>query len=157
MRRHPPRRAGNVRDPLTLSAILQLRRARRAGAVDAAKDASIRFNTVTDDTAVAVRANRRQRVDRALEAIEGVTFSANDNFKRLVIVVLANFTCSHTEFLRARWGSRRCIFSVANGIQQPNRRLYRCRLQSYAPNFGPGDECAEFVRRRAATARTRRE
>jgi hypothetical protein len=32
-------------------------------------------------------------VDCALEAIEGVTLSAHDHFKRLVIFVLANFAC----------------------------------------------------------------
>jgi hypothetical protein len=54
---------------------------------------SIRFDAVADDTAVAVEANRRQRMDCALEAIEGVTLSAHDDFKRLVIFVLANFAC----------------------------------------------------------------
>jgi hypothetical protein len=66
-----------------------------------------------------------------------VTFSANDNFKRLVIIVLANFTCSHTEFLRARWGSRRCTFSVANGIQRPNRRHLRAARKISLRNSGP--------------------
>jgi len=56
---------------------------------------------MSDDPAVAMRANRRQRVDRALEAIEGVVLSANDYFERLVIFVLANFTCSHTQKFRA--------------------------------------------------------
>jgi MFS transporter, putative metabolite transport protein len=54
---------------------------------------SVRFDGVADDTAVAVGTNRRQRVDCALEAIEGVTLSAHDHFKRLVIFVLANFAC----------------------------------------------------------------
>jgi hypothetical protein len=63
--------------------------------VDTTKDFSVRFYAVTDDTAVAVGANRRQRMDRALEAIEGVTLSAHDHFKRFVIFVLANFACRH--------------------------------------------------------------
>jgi hypothetical protein len=77
--------------------------------MDTTEDLSVRFDTVADDTAVAVGANRRQRVDCALEAIEDVTLSAHDHFKRLVIIVLANFACRHTQFVRARGGSRRCL------------------------------------------------
>ena len=80
----------------------------------AAENLSVRFDAVPDDPAVAVRTNRRQRVDRALEAIEGVTLPANDHFKRLVIFVLTNFACSHTQSVRARRRSRRyLIFSQA--------------------------------------------
>ena len=84
-----------------LDAIFQLRFARRAGAVDAAKNLSVRFDAMTHDAAVAVRANRRQRVDRALEAVEGVMLPANNDFECLVVFVLANFTCSHTQMFRA--------------------------------------------------------
>jgi hypothetical protein len=51
--------------------------------VNAAEDLSVCFDTVTDDSAIAVRANRRQRVDCAFEAIEGVTLSTHNDFKRL--------------------------------------------------------------------------
>ena len=64
--------------------------------MDATEDLSVLFDTVADDSAVAVRANRRQRVDCAFEAIEGVTLSGHNDFKRLVVFVLANFACSHT-------------------------------------------------------------
>ena len=101
----------------TLSAVLQLRCAGRACAVDTTEDLSVRFDAVADDTAIAVRANRRQRVDCALEAIKSVTLSAHDDFKRLVIIVLANFACRHTQFVRARGGQWRCLFSVAKEIQ----------------------------------------
>ena len=40
--------------------------------MDAAKDLSIGFYAMADDPAVAVGANRCERVDRALEAIERV-------------------------------------------------------------------------------------
>ena len=80
----------------TLSAVLQLRCAGRACAVHTTENFSVRFDAVADDTAVAVGANRRQRVDCALETVEGVTLSAHDHFKRLVIIVLANFACRHT-------------------------------------------------------------
>ena len=81
--------------------------------MNATEDLAVRFNAVADDPAIAVRADRRQRVDCALKAIEGVMFSANHNFKRLVVLVFANFAFRHTQFVRARAGSRRCVFTVA--------------------------------------------
>jgi len=65
--------------------------------MNAAIDLPIGFHTVPHDPATAVRANRRQRVDRAFETIECVMFPGYDHFKRLVIFILANFACSHTE------------------------------------------------------------
>ena len=85
--------------------------------MDTTKDFSVGFDTVADDTAVAVRANRRQRVDCTLETVKSVTFSAYDHFKRFVIIVLANFACRHTQFVRARGGQWWCLFIVANEIQ----------------------------------------
>jgi len=79
-----------------LSAIFQIRFPGSARAVDTAEDLLVCFNAVSDDSAMAVRANRRQRVDRALEAVERVMLAGNDHFKRLVIFVFANFACSHT-------------------------------------------------------------
>ena len=79
--------------------------------MDTTEDFSVRFDAVADDTAIAVWANRRQRVDCALEAVEGVALSAHDNFKRFVIFVLANFAFRHTQFVRVRGGSRRCLFT----------------------------------------------
>ena len=64
--------------------------------MDATEDLSIGFHAVADHPALAVRANRRERVDCALEAIEGVMLAGNDHLKRFVIFVLANFACSHT-------------------------------------------------------------
>jgi len=78
--------------------------------MDAAEDLSVRFDAVAYDAAIAVRANGRQRVDRAFEAIESVTLSANNDFKRLVVCVLANFTGRHIQLLRARHGWR-CLFT----------------------------------------------
>jgi hypothetical protein len=78
-----------------------LRFAAFARAVDAAENLSVSFNAVPNNPAIAMRANRRQRVDGALEAIEGVTLPADDHFERLVIFVFANLTCSHTQIFRA--------------------------------------------------------
>ena len=69
--------------------------------MNAAEDLSVCFDTVTDDSAIAVGANRRQRVDCAFEAIEGVTLSTHNDFKRLVVFVFANFACRlHNCFAR---------------------------------------------------------
>ena len=65
---------------------------------------SIRFDAVPDDPAIAVAANRRQRVDRAFETVEGVTLSPHYDFKRFVVFVLADFACRHTSLLRAKGG-----------------------------------------------------
>ena len=95
----------------TLSAVLQLRCAGCAGAVDTTEDFSVRFDPVPHDTAIAVWTNRRQGVDGALETIKDVALSADDYFKRLVIIVLANFACRHTQFVRARGSQWRCLFN----------------------------------------------
>ena len=64
--------------------------------MNAAIDLSIGFHTMPHDPAIAVRAHRRQRVDRALETIEYVVLSGYDHFERFVILILANFAYSHT-------------------------------------------------------------
>jgi hypothetical protein len=71
---------------------------------------------MTDDPAVAVRADRRQGVDRAFEAIECVMLSGYDHFKRLVIFILANFAFSHTQLFRASAALRRCLL-VAERVE----------------------------------------
>ena len=76
--------------------------------MNAAIDLPIGFHTVSDDSTIAVRADRRQRVDRAFEAIECVMLSGYDHFKRLVVFIFANFACSHTQFFRASEALRRC-------------------------------------------------
>jgi hypothetical protein len=101
-----------------LSAVLQLRCAGRACTVDTTEDFFVRLDTVSDDTAVAVGANRRQRVDCALEAIKDVALAAHDYFKRLVIIVLANFALRHTQFVRARGGQWRCLICCQAKIQR---------------------------------------
>ena len=64
--------------------------------MDAAKDLPIGFHALADHPAMAMRANWCQRVDRALEAIEGVMLAGNDYFKRLVVFILAKFASDHT-------------------------------------------------------------
>jgi hypothetical protein len=64
--------------------------------MNAAIDLSVGFYAMPDNPAVTVRADRRQRVDRAFETIECVMLPGYDHFKRLVVFILANFACSHT-------------------------------------------------------------
>jgi len=75
--------------------------------MDAAKDLSIGFHAVADHPALAVRANRRERVDCALKAVERVMLASDDYLKRFVIIVLANLACSHTQTVRASSPLRR--------------------------------------------------
>jgi hypothetical protein len=84
--------------------------------VDAAENLSVRFDAVADYPAIAVRAHGRQRVDCAFEAIEGVALSADEHFKRLIVFVLANFACRHTQLVRARRGWWRCLIALARKI-----------------------------------------
>jgi hypothetical protein len=76
--------------------------------MDAAEDLSVGLYAVSDDSAVTVRTDRRQRVDRAFEAIECVMLTGYHHFKRLVIFIFANFACSHTQLFRASAVLRRC-------------------------------------------------
>jgi len=116
----------------TLSAVLQLCCAGRACAVDTTENFSVRFDTVADDTAVVVRANRRELVDCTLETVKSVTLPAHDHFKRLVIIVLANFACRHTRFVRARGDQWRCLFTSLTRFSRQTSRHHRCRLQLQA-------------------------
>ena len=78
--------------------------------MDTAEDLAVRFDAVADNTAIAVRANRRHGVDGALETVEDVTLSAHDYFKGLIILVFTNFAFRHTQFVRAKGSARRCLF-----------------------------------------------
>jgi hypothetical protein len=93
-----------------LDAIFQLRFPGGACTVDTTKNLSVRFHAMADDAAIAVRTNGCQRVNRTLEAVESVTLSSHNDFKRLIVFVLADFACRHTKLLRARDGFRRCFF-----------------------------------------------
>jgi hypothetical protein len=64
--------------------------------MDATEDLPVGFYTVAHHPTVTMRANRRERVDRAFETIERVVFPGNDYVKRLVIIIFANFAFSHT-------------------------------------------------------------
>jgi hypothetical protein len=100
--------------------------------MNATEDLSVGFHTMPDDSAVAVRTDWRQRVDRAFETIECVMLSANDYFERLVIFILTNFACSHTQFFRASVALRRCPVGFEKvEITRESDTLLRRRLWKY--------------------------
>src|SRR5919198_1209237 len=96
------------------------RHAGQPGAIGTAVEAEAGLDPVADDPAAAVLADRRQRVDGALEAVEGVARPLRDDLERLVVVVAAN--------LAARHGS-------ASSLQC---ELTRASAQRYARRRPPG-------------------
>jgi hypothetical protein len=110
--------------------------------MDAAKDLSIGFHAVADHPALAVRANRRERVDCALKAVEGVMLASDDDLKRLVIIIFANFASSHTKTVRASSPLRRysfffCEQEVCDEGRFPGALVYRgsCQLPLHLYRF----------------------
>jgi len=59
--------------------------------VHAAEDRAGFLDAVTDDVRAAVRTGRRQRVDGAFEAVEGVAGAVQSDLKGLVVVIAAGF------------------------------------------------------------------
>jgi hypothetical protein len=64
--------------------------------MDAAEDFAALLHAVPNNPTVAMRANRREGMDRAFETIEGVMLSGHNHFEHLVILIFANFACSDT-------------------------------------------------------------
>src|SRR5260370_5735014 len=76
-------------------AVTQFARAFRLGTMSATKNRAAFFHAVTNDMGAAVRASRRDPLDRAFETIERVGNPVQDHLKRLVIVVSAGFASCH--------------------------------------------------------------
>lgn len=64
-------------------------------AVGTAVERAPGLDTMSDDSALAVRAGRRQCMNRALETVEHVRFSGVNHFKGFVVVVSADFALGH--------------------------------------------------------------
>ena len=69
------------------------------GAVSAAIDRPAGLYAMAQDSAVAMRAARREFVNCAFKAVERMILSAENNIKGFVIVVAAGFALSHGSFL----------------------------------------------------------
>src|SRR6266511_5201059 len=65
------------------------------GAMLAAEERAFLFEPVTEDMNAAIVASRSQRMDRALEAVEGMGRAVHVHLKRLVVVVSAGFASGH--------------------------------------------------------------
>src|SRR5262249_42827030 len=76
-------------------AIAQGRYANGLGAMLAAEEGAVLLEPVADDPDAAVLAGRRQRMDRAFEAVEGVGGTVHADLKCLVVVVSAGFASGH--------------------------------------------------------------
>ena len=68
--------------------------------MDATEDLPIGFDPMPNNPTVTMWTDWGQRVDRALKAIKRVMLTIHDHFKGLVILVFANFACTHTELFR---------------------------------------------------------
>src|SRR2546423_10217061 len=77
------------------------RRALCVRAMRAAVERSVRFDTVADDLAVAMVADRCKLLNCALEAVERMGFSGCDDLKRHRVVIPAYFAYRH--FILLRW------------------------------------------------------
>jgi len=83
--------------------------ARQPGAIGAAVKGAVRFDSMTDDTAVAMSTRRRESVDCALKTVEYVFLARCDDLEGQVVFVSANFTLSHCFVLLSETGGLRCV------------------------------------------------
>jgi len=61
----------------------------------AAVEVATDFDSVPDDTTTAVLADGRNRLDSALKTVKRMVRTRRNQFKRLVVLVSANFTLCH--------------------------------------------------------------
>src|SRR5690349_11409809 len=66
----------------------------------------VRLDAMPDDLASAMRACRRDRVNRAFEAVEDVCATAKSNFERLVVFVPADLASRHDASFFRSYASR---------------------------------------------------
>lgn len=66
------------------------------GAIGATEQLPVCFDSVPDDLALAMRANRSNRVNGAFKTVECMNRSAEMNFERLVVIIPAYVALSHS-------------------------------------------------------------
>jgi hypothetical protein len=79
----------------TSSPVLHIGRRYFARAVGATEELARNFYSMPNHSALAMFADRRDRMDRALEAVEHVSKSSRNKFETLVVVVSTDFALSH--------------------------------------------------------------
>src|SRR5262249_28038094 len=97
----------------------------------AAEECAVLLEAVPDDADAAVLAGRRQRMDRALEAVEGVGGAVHGHLKRLVVVVSTSFTSGHDNLTALAW------FGGLEAITPPCRGRFRPFCGPMAALFCP--------------------
>src|SRR6185436_328968 len=78
-----------------LGAIAEPGDAGLTGAAHAAVERAAGLHAVPDDPAIAMLARRSEKVDRALEAVEGVALPVQDHVEGLVVLVAAALAPRH--------------------------------------------------------------
>jgi hypothetical protein len=91
--RRPPTAYSSM--PRSTYPVPHLMHAGLAGAVRAAEVSSADLHAVTDDSALAVTALRRERGDRAFETVEGVLPARHRHIEGLVVIVAALLAFRH--------------------------------------------------------------
>src|SRR5260370_20231776 len=87
----------------------------------AAEEGALLLEPVADDAGAAILAFRRQRMNGAFEAVEGMGDPAHAHLERLVIIVATGFTSGHDDLA---------------AVLAPRHSLYNPRLAAPVP--GPG-------------------
>jgi hypothetical protein len=90
-------------------------------AVCTAVERALGLDTMSDDSALAVRAGRRQCVNRALETVEDVRFSGVNHFKGLVVVVSADFAYGHGILLVRTAGLKTRLYRLETATHHTGR------------------------------------
>jgi len=76
-------------------AVFNVGRRGRPRTVSTAEEAPTHFDAVPDDLALAVLADRRNRLNRAFKAVKRVPDSSRDQLESFVVFVAANFAFCH--------------------------------------------------------------
>jgi hypothetical protein len=63
----------------------------------ATEEGALLLESVADNADAALRAGRRQRMNGAFEAVEGMSDPAHTHLERLVVIVPASFTSRHDD------------------------------------------------------------
>jgi hypothetical protein len=109
--------AERAADQPCLGAINHLADSLFLGAMGAAEKRTTRFVTVAENAAAAMRAFRRQHMDRAFEAIEIVRDAILHDLQRLIVFVAATFTTgAAVKILLTLCHSLRRVFGHSLGL-----------------------------------------
>jgi hypothetical protein len=123
-------------------AIAQAGHADHLGAVLAAEEGALLLEPVAHDADAAMLACRRQRMNGAFEAVEGVSGLAHRHLKRLVVIVSAGFTSGHDD-LAPVVGPHAITRAGRPQFRRVNGTHAKQQTRSYPPPCGEGRERSE--------------